>query len=149
MTEPDAVADRLVGEIAALLRLLKRVGATVGGATDSASFPVLARLATEGPRRSGELASVMCADPSTVSRQVAGLVKAGLVERRADPEDGRASLLAVTEAGDQALAEQRRIRAEHLSEALGDWTPQARADLADLLGRFVTDLQRKYERDPR
>jgi DNA-binding MarR family transcriptional regulator len=148
VTQPDLVADRLVGEIAALVRLLKRVGPTVGG-TDSASFPVLARLATEGPRRSGELAAAMCADPSTVSRQVAALVKAGLVERRADPGDGRASLLAVTGAGLRGLAEERRLRAEHLGEALHDWTPQAREAFAELLGRFVADLQRKYERDPR
>ena len=32
---------------------------------------------------------------SRISRQVAALVKAGLIERQADPEDGRASLLAV------------------------------------------------------
>ena len=42
---------------------------------------------------------MLCADPSTVSRQVASLVKAGLVERQADPDDGRASILVPTELG--------------------------------------------------
>jgi DNA-binding MarR family transcriptional regulator len=142
------VADRLVGDIVLLLRLLKRVGPAVRG-LDIATFPVLTRLAVEGPQRSGEIAAAMCADPSTVSRQVAALVRTGLVERRADPGDGRASLLAVTDRGHLVLEEQRRARAERLGEALGDWTPEARADLADLLGRFVADLQKMYERESR
>ncbi|WP_181784007.1 MarR family winged helix-turn-helix transcriptional regulator [Pseudonocardia pini] len=142
------VADRLVADVVQLVRLLKRIGPAMRG-LDSASFPVLARLAADGPQRSGEIAAAMCADPSTVSRQVAGLVRAGLVERRADPEDGRASLLAVTEDGDRVLDHERRTRAERLAEALADWTPQDREAFADQFGRFVADLQKMHERDTR
>ena len=42
------------------------------------------------------LAAAVHSDPSTVSRQVAALVRAGLIERQADPEDGRASVLVPT-----------------------------------------------------
>ena len=52
-----------------------------------------------------ELAEHSGLDPSTVSRAVAALVAHGLVERRADQADKRASLLAITDAGRAALAD--------------------------------------------
>ncbi|MCE0761827.1 MarR family transcriptional regulator [Pseudonocardia kujensis] len=144
------VADRLVHELVMLMRLIKRIGPAYRGAElETASFPLLARLATEGPQRSGEIAAAMCADPSTISRQVAGLVRSGLVERRADPEDGRASLLAATTEGHRVLDTERRRRAGQLVDALADWTPESRGQFADLLGRFVADLHRTTEGDPR
>jgi DNA-binding MarR family transcriptional regulator len=125
-----------------LIRLVKRVGAhRMEAELESAAFPVLAHLAVDGPQRSGEIAAVMCADPSTISRQVAGLVKAGLVERRADPGDGRATLLAATTDGSRVLDLERRRRAKQLATALSGWTPEHRTQLAELLSRFVTDLQ--------
>src|SRR4051794_21746858 len=57
---------------------------------------VLRVLGQAGPCRSGSIAEALTADPSTVSRQVAALVREGLVERRADPGDGRACVLALT-----------------------------------------------------
>jgi DNA-binding MarR family transcriptional regulator len=146
-TDADlAVADQLTHQLAVLIRLLKRVSAGMSKAELEylSGFPLLARLVTEGPGRSGELAAAMCADPSTISRQVAVLVKAGLVERRADPEDRRASLLAATDEGHRVLEHERRRRADQLAEALVAWTPESRAELSELLGRFVADLQ-KYE----
>src|SRR6058998_3946011 len=64
-----------------------------------ASFALLAHLVTGGPRRSSALAELVFTDPSTVSRQVGQLVKDGYVERRADPDDGRVSVLAATDEG--------------------------------------------------
>ena len=54
---------------------------------------VLRFVANEGPMRATAVAEGLQSDPSTVSRQVAALVKHGLLERRADQDDGRASLL--------------------------------------------------------
>ncbi|MEN3302317.1 MarR family winged helix-turn-helix transcriptional regulator [Pseudonocardia sp.] len=140
--EDLALADRVARALIMLIRLVKRVGAHRAEAElESAAFPVLAHLAVDGPQRSGEIAAAMCADPSTISRQVAGLVKAGLVERRADPGDGRATLLATTTDGTRILDLERRRRAEQLATALSGWTPEHRTQLAELLSRFVTDLQ--------
>jgi DNA-binding MarR family transcriptional regulator len=137
-----ALADRVAHELVMLIRLVKRVGAHRAEAElESAAFPVLAHLAVDGPQRSGEIAAAMCADPSTISRQVASLVKAGLVERRADPGDGRATLLATTTDGARVLDLERRRRAAQLATALSGWTPEHRTQLAELLSRFVTDLQ--------
>ncbi len=73
-------------------------------------YLLISRLAVDGPIRSSDLAEKVQADPSTVSRQVAALVRDGYVERRADPMDGRASLLVITERGRQFHAEHVRLR---------------------------------------
>jgi DNA-binding MarR family transcriptional regulator len=83
----------------------------------------------------------VCSDPSTVSRRVATLVKEGLIERRADPDDGRASLLAVTAEGHAALELSRAHRAGIIADAMADWPIEQRRCLVELVGRFTTDFQ--------
>lgn len=56
-----------------------------------------------------ELGGRLCLEKSSVSRIVAQLVKRGWVERLAKQEDGRASVLRLTEAG--------RVVASHLAQA--------------------------------
>ena len=72
-----------------------------------------------GPMRVTDLAEIKQADPSTISRQAAQLVKAGLARREADPADGRASRLAVTEAGLAACRQLHDARHALLSRAAG------------------------------
>ena len=83
---------------------------TTGPDGDHSPLFLLVKLAQHGPRRASDLAEQVCADPSTVSRQVASLVKAGLIERRADPADGRASILVPTELGWQRVREHAQRR---------------------------------------
>ncbi|WP_433350097.1 MarR family transcriptional regulator [Micromonospora sp. CA-111912] len=87
-----------------------------------------------------ELASRTGLDPSTVSRAVASLVSHGLVERRADPADRRASWLAITPKGQGALADAHGWYGELLERALADWTPGEVAALCAALDRFTRDL---------
>ncbi len=131
------LADQVTRQLLLLTRLVKRAEAAPD---EPMCLPLLAMLAEEGPFRAGEIAAVLGVNPSTVSRQVAGLVRSGLVERRADPEDGRASPLAVTAAGRRVLDLERR-RATQVGDALATWSPETRARFADLLGRFVRDLR--------
>jgi DNA-binding MarR family transcriptional regulator len=97
---------------------------------------LLFHLCKDGPQRSSALAAAVCVDPSTVSRQIADLVDLGLVERRADPHDGRATLLAATEAGEarHRLVHERRDRA--LAVMLADWSDNDVDALAGLLRRL-------------
>jgi DNA-binding MarR family transcriptional regulator len=87
-------------------------------------------------------------DPSTISRQVAHLVRLGLVERTADPEDGRATLLAATDEGRRVFEENRRVRIERIAEMLDDWSVADRHKLAELLGRFTTAFENTPMRPP-
>ena len=101
-----------------------------------AAYGLLFRLVDNGPMRSSALAEVVCVDPSTVSRQVAQLVKAGLVERRSDPEDGRASLLVATDRGRTAYATKREQRQQMFAQVLAGWSAGDLATLTELLTRF-------------
>ncbi|GGR76402.1 hypothetical protein GCM10010169_20690 [Micromonospora fulviviridis] len=80
-------------------------------------------------------------DPSTVSRAVAALVADGLVDRRIDPEDRRASHLTVTPAGRAALTEAYDWYGGVLSRALADWSPGEVAALSAALARLTRDLE--------
>jgi DNA-binding MarR family transcriptional regulator len=79
-----------------------------------------------------------------VSRQVAELVKLGLVERRPDLSDGRASLLAATEAGEGSYQARRAARNAGYAELLADWPAEDQLRLCELLGRFNNDFERYY-----
>jgi DNA-binding MarR family transcriptional regulator len=95
----------------------------------------------DGPMRAGAIADCLNSDPSTVSRQVAALVKDGLLERQADPDDGRASLLALTPKADAVLAEHDRIRLDHFARMLAGWSDADLHRFAALLARFTADYE--------
>ncbi|MBQ0902572.1 MarR family winged helix-turn-helix transcriptional regulator [Micromonospora sp. U21] len=87
-----------------------------------------------------ELAQRTRLDPSTVSRSVAALAAHNLIERRPDPADKRASLLAITPAGRAALAGTYSWYGEVLERALADWTPGEVDALSAALDRFTRDI---------
>ena len=99
-----------------------RLLAAAGDDVESATQVLLHTVAAEGPMRASALAASVHSDLSTVSRQVAALVSRGLLERRADQLDGRASLLAVTDAGRAAIAEHEQGRQAFFDEVLTGWT---------------------------
>ncbi|MGH3762215.1 MarR family winged helix-turn-helix transcriptional regulator [Actinophytocola sp.] len=109
---------------------------------DRSTILLLKALVVQGPSRSNELATAVHSDPSTVSRQVAALVRDGLVERRADPEDGRASVLVATDRGLALLEEQRRRLGLALARVVRQWEPEDVSQFLELLERFVADHER-------
>ena len=64
-----------------------------------------------------------------------------MLERRSDPQDGRASLLVVTARGEDVLADQNRIRLEYFAHMLADWDQQELRDFAGQLHRFTKDYE--------
>ncbi|WP_084515510.1 MarR family winged helix-turn-helix transcriptional regulator [Nocardia acidivorans] len=137
----DDVADAVATQIIRLNRLRDRANAQIAAATNGevepAAFAILFKLIHNGPMRSGALAEALFSDASTISRQAANLVKRGFIERRADPADGRASVLAITAQGHEVAAEIRVRRNETLREIMADWTPGEQDVFATLLTRFV------------
>jgi DNA-binding MarR family transcriptional regulator len=143
--EELAVADAVGTQLGRLMRLVERAQAQYHAehpdAVERATYHLLVHLVNDGPRRSGTLADAVHSDPSTISRQVAHLVRLGLVERMADPEDGRATLLTATDEGRRVFEENRRVRIERFAEMLSDWPVADRRKLAELLGRFTTAFE--------
>jgi DNA-binding MarR family transcriptional regulator len=143
-----ASEEQLATEVSTLLRLIHplkaaaREGTSVVGHDRSAMlllFPLM-----QAPQRPGALAELAHADPSTISRQVAELVRRGLVQREPDPSDGRASLLAITDAGRDVCVQVRRLRRELLASAVAEWDDADLATFGDLLTRFNGALGRTY-----
>ncbi len=113
-------------------------------AVEWAAYGLLFELAHDGPKRSSALAESACVDPSTVSRQVGQLVTAGLVERQADPEDGRATLLAATPTGHELYAAKLERRREVFARLVHDWSAEDIEMFTHLLSRLndsVADLR--------
>jgi DNA-binding MarR family transcriptional regulator len=140
--------DELGVELFRLTRLVERAHARVTGqerdGVERAAFLLLAQLVRGGPQRLSTLADAVHSDVSTVSRQVAQLIRRGLVERRPDPTDGRAGLFAATEAGVAGLQARRRRRNEAFAEMLRDWSPHDVRRLGELLARFNHDFERHF-----
>lgn len=110
-----------------------------------AANALLVKLAARGPQRASDLAALVRADPSTISRHVAGLVKAGLLERQSDPDDGRASILAVTEAGRSVAADHVCRRGELVDAVVADWSPADREQFLELLRRYIGNLRERTD----
>jgi DNA-binding MarR family transcriptional regulator len=138
-------ADAILSEVLRLVRLVERTRAhfATGPAdgVEHAAYVLLAHLNCVGPVRASALAEAVHSDPSTISRQISGLVKAGLVERRPDPEDGRACLLAATSEGERVFEAKRRARRRHTAAMLTHWSPADRNQFVTLLDRFNTDFE--------
>jgi DNA-binding MarR family transcriptional regulator len=105
----------------------------VPGQPEATDTSLLFKLGNQGPQRASDLAEQLCADQSTVSRQVSGLVKAGWIERTADPDDGRASILRLTAAGEARLAELLELRGRLFAPLFADWDEADRTQFAEQL----------------
>jgi DNA-binding MarR family transcriptional regulator len=131
-------------ELVQLVRGLRELHGAISSASqhpvDASGAMVLSRLEDLGPVRLSTLAQVLSLDTSTVSRQVPVLERQGWVVRERDPEDQRAQLLDLTEAGREVLADVRRSRIEVLSRLLPDWTETDLQSFAAQLHRFNTDV---------
>jgi DNA-binding MarR family transcriptional regulator len=136
-----ASEEQLATEVSSLMKLMHPVKAAAAreagpGIGPDRSAMLLLHPLMRGPLRPGALAEASFADPSTISRQVAELVRRGLVRREADPSDGRASLLAITDAGREVCERLRTLRRDLLATAVHGWADEEVATFASLLNRF-------------
>src|SRR3954468_20354541 len=131
-------------ELVLLVRGMRELHGAISSASthpvDPSGAMVLARLEELGPVRLSTLAQVLCLDISTVSRQVPVLERHGWVERQRDPEDNRAQLLDLTDAGRHVLDDVRRSRVEVLRRLLPDWSEAELKVFARQLHRFNDDV---------
>ncbi|WP_217496019.1 MarR family winged helix-turn-helix transcriptional regulator [Agrococcus sp. SGAir0287] len=119
---------------AALERIARRVrGADLPGGLSSIAASTLYVLATEGPTRLTALADAEHVTQPAMTQLVRRLEREGLVERRHDPSDGRAVLVAATDAGAALSAERRAARADALAAVLEEVDADERAALAAAL----------------
>lgn len=100
---------------------------------------VLGRLDRKGPQSIGEMASAERVRPQSMSQTLAELEADGLIHRRPDERDGRRTMVELTDAGLEALKQDRALREGWLARALADgFTAEER----ELLDRAVALLDR-------
>lgn len=136
---------QLSEELARLFSLLSRVTAEHASKAllTRADYLVLARLRLAGAMRPGDLAQQEGLDQSTLSRRIGALAERGYVSREADPDDGRAQLLQVTDAGLAAHDAEQARRVQLVTDAVGHWSSPDRAELSRLLHELNTALQQR------
>lgn len=103
---------------------------------------MLRKLEKDGPQLVGVLATALGLDGSTVTRQVTGLERDGLVKRGRSESDGRAIVVTPTAEGLRRMAGVRAARVELYERILSGWSEPDRADLGRLLARLNTDMER-------
>lgn len=112
-----------------------------GGLSPSLSA-ALATVAIHGPLTPSEIAERERIKRPTATRIVASLERLGLVDRTADPSDGRASLVATTAAGRELTKRLRTRKNAYLARRLRDLEPGEVATLehaATILERLLAE----------
>ena len=132
----------LPSHVAALTRAVHSARAHLArtAGLEPGSNYVLSRLAAQGDLRSSDLAAQACVDASVVSRQVQLLLAQGFIKRVADPKDGRASLLHLTQKGATFLRQNQEIQEKFFAGVMHDWSEKEREQFSILLERFVNDF---------
>jgi DNA-binding MarR family transcriptional regulator len=142
--EPDVseVAGALRVSIGLLSRRMRQVRVT--GELTLPESSALARLDRGGPATASALARLEQISPQSMGATLGALEAKGLIERRADPADGRRVVLSVTEAGLSLLRDKRNARTEQLAKALSTGFTRAElqtlADAAPLLERLAQNI---------
>jgi DNA-binding MarR family transcriptional regulator len=133
---------RLIFLVNVAQRRLQRFVAsqTKEGGVTSAQSGLLFVLGKRDGALMGEAGAALDLGPPGISGLAERMVEAGLIEKRADPDDGRAFRLRLTGAGRKALARTKANVAE-LNAKLGEGFSDAEIDI---VSRWLTSVQRKF-----
>ncbi|MEV6259168.1 MarR family transcriptional regulator [Streptomyces sp. NPDC051784] len=122
--------------------LNQRKGRRADGVLERSAYILLSRIRVQGPMSVGELSEAFDLDASTLNRQTAAVMRAGLVERIPDPDGGMARKFRITEEGAKALDTEREGMVASLERVMTDWSDEDISAFAGYLRRFNTDIER-------
>jgi len=107
---------------------------------DRSIYGILCLIHDRGPQRLGAIAEAFRLDPSTITRQVQHAERLGLAAKTPDPRDRRATILALTPEGKEAVAVSRAYRQQTLKRMMSDWTDAERQEFVRSLQRFNSTI---------
>ncbi|MEW2048191.1 MarR family transcriptional regulator [Streptomyces sp. NBC_00377] len=116
--------------------LNQRGGRRNNSLMERSAYILLSRIRVQGPMSIGELSDAFGLDASTLNRQTAAAVRAGLIERIPDPEGGMARKFRLTDEGTRLLDSEREGIVEILDQVMTDWPDDDIAAFAEYLRRF-------------
>jgi DNA-binding MarR family transcriptional regulator len=144
-TTGSARTSALAEDLRLLIGTLKRRLREQGQRQDlpPSQVAVLLRLEKEGPKTVSSLARSEGMRPQSMSAAVAALEAANLVRGAPDPDDGRQTIMSLTEACRERLRTSRAARQDWLSRTIAaKLSPREQQELAaavTLLKRLVND----------
>jgi len=140
-----ALASKLAAELRTTFRKVKRKLREHGGENDftSSQIAVILRLETDGPATVSSLARAEGMRPQSMSAVIAPLEEMGFVAGAADPNDGRKTLMLLTEACKKRIEDGRAARQDWLAQTIQQkLSPQEQTKLSSalhLLARIAED----------
>jgi DNA-binding MarR family transcriptional regulator len=135
---PDLAGQLRLTVVRAARRLRQEAGTDLSPSLTAA----LSTVERHGPLIPSELAARERVQRPTATRVLARLEEQGLIERMPDPRDGRSSLVTVTTAGRELLAELRTRKTAFLAARIETLTAEERATLeraSDILERMLAE----------
>ncbi|KUH38764.1 MULTISPECIES: MarR family winged helix-turn-helix transcriptional regulator [Streptomyces] len=136
----ETSVDAIQRELTAFARRARAAAARLHPDLPLVSYTLLAHIHDRAGCSATDLAAHYLLDKSTVSRQLAGLERIGLVERRTEPDDHRVQVLHPTEEGRRVLAATQASRFAAYEERLRDWSAEDLARFAAYLVRYNAAL---------
>lgn len=91
----------------------------------------------DGSMSVGALASELALDNSTVTRQLNAMEKRGLIEKHANPDDGRSFLIGYSEYGKKMVEEMQKLRLDRVEELFKEWSDEEVSQLSRLFGKLT------------
>jgi len=133
--------SRLLYQLANLARTLEAINRKRKYPLERAHYLLLLHLSdNQGPLSVGELATKLALDNSTVTRQLNAMVKSGLVEKQANPADGRSALIVPSRLGKELVESMHELRIKRIGSTLQDWTQDDIDTLTELSERLIQSL---------
>jgi DNA-binding MarR family transcriptional regulator len=127
-------------------RALRQEAATEASGLTPTSTAALATIERHGPLTPSELAEIERVKRPTATRTLGCLEREGLVQRTADPADGRSALVSVNAAGRERLRRLRGRKNAYLARRMRDLPPEEVETLeraAEILDRIREDGSRR------
>lgn len=140
----DEKADRLREDVVMFTRRIRTQRS--GHLLTPSQLQALAHLDREGPMSARALADLEQVAPQSIARTVSILEDSGMVSRTVDPQDARASIVAITALGLQTLTADRSRRSEWLSAALATECTELNATSSTSPDGYSADSQQPPSR---
>jgi DNA-binding MarR family transcriptional regulator len=142
---PTQTTEKTLAEAAAHLRLVinraaRRMRQQAGTELSASNASALSSVELHGPLTPSEVADIERVKRPTATRILRGLEDEGLVERTADPNDGRSALISITGEGRERLRRLRQRKNAYLARRMRELDPGDVATLeraAEILDRLL------------
>jgi DNA-binding MarR family transcriptional regulator len=141
-------AARLRAVIGKLSRRLRHTSAGAAAGLTPTRISVLLAVARQGPIRISSLADGEGINPTMLSRVIADLAEAGLLERVSDQGDRRAAWVTATPAGKRVSERMRRERTDALNAGLDSLTDANRRQVEQAISALEELAEQLKHRRP-